>query len=76
MYKRQIAHTVDHVGPRPRLSDLSTRSLIDALGRDKKVKDGRVVFVLPAAIGRVVIRDDVTRPEIRRALKTMAAREG
>jgi 3-dehydroquinate synthase len=71
-----IAHTVDHVGPRPRLSDLSTRSLIDALGRDKKVKDGRVVFVLPAAIGRVVIRDDVTRPEIRRALKTMAAREG
>jgi 3-dehydroquinate synthase len=71
-----LADTVDHVGPRPRVSDLPTPKLIDALGRDKKVKDGRVVFVLPAAIGRVVIRDDVTRPEIRRALKAMAAREG
>jgi len=71
-----IADAVDRVGPRPRLSDLPTPGLIDALGRDKKVKAGRVVFVLPTAVGRVVIRDDVTRPEIRRALRTMAAREG
>jgi 3-dehydroquinate synthase len=71
-----IAEAVDRVGPRPPVSDLPAPELIDALGRDKKVKAGRIVFVLPTAIGRVAIRDDVTRPEIRRALKTMAAREG
>jgi 3-dehydroquinate synthase len=71
-----VADAVDRVGPRPPMSDLSPTALIEALGRDKKVKAGRVVFVLPTAVGKVVIRDDVTRPEIRRALKTMAAREG
>jgi len=50
--------------------------VLEALGRDKKVKAGRVVFVLPASVGRVVIRDDVTRTEIRQALKTMARSEG
>ncbi len=70
-----IADAVDRVGPRPPVSDLPAAALIEALGRDKKVKAGRVVFVLPTAVGRVAIRDDVTRAEVRRALKTMAARE-
>jgi 3-dehydroquinate synthetase len=57
------------------VSDLPAADLVEALGRDKKVKAGRLVLVLPTAIGRVVVRDDVTRPEIRKALKTMATRE-
>jgi 3-dehydroquinate synthase len=70
-----IAAAVDHVGPRPRLSDLSTPALLDAVYKDKKVKDGRVVFVLPTAIGRVSIRSDVDDKEIRQALRVMASRE-
>jgi 3-dehydroquinate synthase len=70
-----IADAVDHVGPRPPVSDLPVPELVDALGRDKKVKAGRVVFVLPTAIGRVTIRDDVTPPQVRSALAMMAARE-
>lgn len=70
-----VTGAVDHVGPRPPVSDLPVPALLDALGRDKKVKAGRVVFVLPTAVGRVAIRDDVTRSEIRKALRTMAARE-
>jgi 3-dehydroquinate synthase len=70
-----IATAVDHLGPRPRLSDLSTPALLDAVYKDKKVKDGRVVFVLPTAIGRVSIRSDVDDKEIRQALRLMAARE-
>ena len=71
----RIAEAVDRLGPRPPLSDLQVAEILDALGRDKKVKAGRVVFVLPTAIGRVVIRDDVTRREIRKALREMASRE-
>jgi 3-dehydroquinate synthase len=70
-----IAAAVDHIGPRPAVSDLPVAELIEGLARDKKVKAGRVVFVLPTAVGRVTIRDDVTRPEIRKALKAMASRE-
>jgi hypothetical protein len=34
-----------------------------------------VPFILPAAVGRVTIRGDVERSEIRRALKVMAGHE-
>jgi 3-dehydroquinate synthase len=70
-----IAGAVDRIGPRPPMSDLSVPGLLDALGRDKKVRAGRVVFVLPIGIGRVRVRDDVSRAEVREALKAMAARE-
>jgi 3-dehydroquinate synthase len=71
----RIADAVDRLGPRPPVSDLPVSEMLDALGRDKKVKAGRLVFVLPTAIGRVTIRDDVTHREIRGALKEMASRE-
>jgi 3-dehydroquinate synthase len=70
-----IADAVDHIGPRPPMSDVSVPGLLDALRRDKKVRAGRVVFVLPTAIGRVKVRDDVSPAEIRRALRVMAAHE-
>jgi 3-dehydroquinate synthase len=70
-----IAAAVDHVGPRPRVSDLPFPQVLDALARDKKARAGRVPFVLPTAVGRVEIHDDVTRAEVLRALRVMAGRE-
>jgi 3-dehydroquinate synthase len=70
-----IASAVDHVGPRPGVSDLDPRRMLEAIAHDKKARAGRVPFVLPTAIGRVVVRDDVTRAEITRALRVMAGRE-
>jgi 3-dehydroquinate synthase len=70
-----IASAVDHVGPRPRVSDLAPARILEAVSHDKKARAGRVPFVLPTAIGRVVVQDDVTRAEITRALRVMAGRE-
>ncbi len=70
-----IAAAVDRIGPRPRLSDLAPQLLLAALARDKKARRGRVPFVLPTALGRVSILDDVRRDEIRRALRVMGRRE-
>jgi 3-dehydroquinate synthase len=70
-----IAAAVDRVGPRPRVSDLRADRILAAASRDKKVRGGSVAFVLPAAVGRVVLRSDVTASEMRRALRMMAARE-
>jgi len=70
-----IANAVDHLGTRPRVSDLPADELLLAVSRDKKAEAGRVPFILPTAVGRVTIRPDVTKAEIRRALKVMAGRE-
>jgi 3-dehydroquinate synthase len=70
-----IASAVDHVGPRPAISDLRTPGILEALARDKKSKAGRVPFILPSAIGRVEVHDDVSRAEIVAALREMAVRE-
>lgn len=40
---------------------------------DKKVKGGKVRFVLPTGIGRVVMRDDVTTKNVTDAMKFVAA---
>jgi 3-dehydroquinate synthase len=57
------------------MSDLAPGRILEAISHDKKARAGRVPFILPTAIGRVVIQDDVTRAEIRQALRAMAARE-
>jgi 3-dehydroquinate synthase len=70
-----IADAVDHLGPRPRLSDLRPGPVLEAISHDKKARAGRVPFVLPTAVGRVVVEDDVASAEIRAALAAMAKRE-
>jgi 3-dehydroquinate synthase len=70
-----VAGAVDHVGPRPRVSDIPSPAILEAVGRDKKVRNGRLTFVLPLAIGRVAVHDDVDRREVREALKVMMSRE-
>ena len=46
-------------------------SVLHTLQGDKKVKDGRLRFVLPTAIGHVEIRDDINRDEILRCLEQL-----
>jgi 3-dehydroquinate synthase len=70
-----IASAVDHLGARPRVSDLPPARILAALRQDKKARDGKLTFVLPTSIGEVVIQPDVRPAEIRRALKVMASRE-
>jgi 3-dehydroquinate synthase len=70
-----IVGAVDHLGPRPRMSDLSPERILASLRHDKKARQGRVPFVLPTRVGEVVVRSDVEPPEIRLALKAMAQRE-
>ena len=47
--------------------------VLQCLQGDKKVRDGRVRFVLPTGLGSVVIRDDVDAATIETALAAMAS---
>ena len=48
-------------------------AVLSCLQGDKKVRDGRVRFVLPTAIGHVVIRDDVSAGTITTAMAELSA---
>ncbi len=47
--------------------------VLDRITYDKKMKGGKVRFVLPAGIGRVVIRDDVSNRNITDAMKFVSS---
>ncbi|MBD2252269.1 3-dehydroquinate synthase [Nostoc parmelioides] len=50
---------------------LDIEGIIEALQLDKKVKDGKVRFVLPTQIGVVTVTDEVTSDHIRQVLQKM-----
>jgi 3-dehydroquinate synthase len=53
--------------------DLNVRDMINAMEIDKKVKAGKLRFILPEAIGRVRIEEDVDREVIMEALTARKA---
>jgi 3-dehydroquinate synthase len=52
--------------------ELQPDAVLDCLQGDKKVRDGKVRFVLPTGLGSVVIRDDISADTIRSVLQTLA----
>jgi len=65
-------HLVAAAGLPQRWPDLDLEAVLTCLQGDKKVRDGRVRFVLPTAIGSVVIRDDISAAVIGAALERLA----
>ena len=50
---------------------LPTKDVVDAMIFDKKVRGGKVRFILPDRIGHVVIRDDVPPDRVTRAVESL-----
>ena len=63
---------VEAAGLPIRWPELDPEAVLDCLQADKKVRDGRVRFVLPTAIGTVMLRDDVEPDQILQALANLA----
>lgn len=71
--RAEIVAGVDSLGRRPPVADLGEDAILAALARDKKARAGQVPFVLPTAIGSVVVEPSVTQDEIRDALRRLRA---
>ena len=69
-----LASLITHMGPLPPVADLPASQASDAMRRDKKVVAGKLHFVLPVAIGRVEIVNDVSQRELVRAMKAIGMR--
>ena len=72
--RRRIVALIEKAALPVRGLRLETKAVVDAMIFDKKVKAGRVRFVLPDRIGHVVIRDDVPPEIVTRAVESL--REG
>jgi 3-dehydroquinate synthase len=57
--RARIENVVRSIGRLPNLTGLQARKVFNAIQHDKKVRDGKIHFVLPRAIGRVEIAADV-----------------
>jgi 3-dehydroquinate synthase len=70
-----IAGLVAQLGPLPPIGDLSAAAQLDYMRRDKKVREGRLHFVLPGAIGEAVVATDVSEDELVEALRNLGLAE-
>src|SRR5688572_4470800 len=69
--KRRIVSVIEKAGLPARGLALDVDEVVDAMSFDKKVKSGKLRFVLPDRIGHVVIRDDVPLEFVRRAVESI-----
>lgn len=71
--REAIDDAIKRVGQLPDANTLALDGIISAMHYDKKAEAGRISFVLPVEIGRVVINSDVPSRVIRSALKDALA---
>ena len=64
----RISSTICRYGPLPRVSDLSVERLVARFNSDKKTMQGKVHFVLPVAIGQVVVKTGIDPRLIAQAM--------
>jgi 3-dehydroquinate synthase len=65
---------LDKLGLPTEVEGLPASRIIDALAIDKKVIGGKVNFVLPEKLGKVVIKDDVSLTLVKNVLVDMGAK--
>jgi 3-dehydroquinate synthase len=63
-----ISALIRSYGPLPGAGDISPVRLIERLGGDKKTIHGKVHFVLPSAIGQVVIKSGLDEQLIQQSI--------
>ena len=70
----EIESLITQLGPLPPVADISTKDVIAAIGRDKKVVNGTLHFIAAPARGKTVELTDVNEKEIKAALKKIGLR--
>jgi 3-dehydroquinate synthase len=68
-----LADVIAKMGPLPAVTDVPVPELLEAVGHDKKVIEGRLHYVLPRALGTCEVVTDVTKEELATALAAIGA---
>jgi len=70
----RVKDLLDKIGLPTELSKMPSTKIIDALIVDKKVRAGKVQFVLPEKLGKVVIKNNVPVWLMKQVLKELGAK--
>ena len=70
----EIEALISQLGPLPSVADISSKEVVAAIGRDKKVVAGTLHFIAASDRGKTVELTDVTEKEIKAALKKIGLR--
>ena len=70
----RLSALLEKLGLPTEIAGLPAKNIIGALAIDKKVIGGRVNFVLPEKLGKVVIKDDVSLTLVKSVLNDMGAK--
>ena len=68
---QRVESVIRSIGSLPAISGLKLRLIMEAIQHDKKVRDGRIHFVLPLEIGRVQITNAVSLELVRDTVKDL-----
>jgi 3-dehydroquinate synthase len=69
--EKRAAALIAQLGPLPPVGDLSTREILSAISRDKKIVAGTLHFIAATGIGATTTLTDVNEKQIRAALKAI-----
>jgi 3-dehydroquinate synthase len=69
--RRRVLAVIQKAGLPTKATELPIDGIIDGMSFDKKVRSGKVRYVLPDRIGHVVIRDDVPADVVRAAVESL-----
>ncbi len=70
----EVETLIAHLGPLPSVADLSSKEVVEAIGRDKKIVAGTLHFIAAAERGKTIELKDVTEKEIRAAVRKIGLR--
>ena len=70
----EVQALVTNLGPLPSVADISSKTALAAIGRDKKVVAGTLHFVAATGRGQTTTLTDVTEKELKAAMKTIGLR--
>lgn len=70
----RIVELLEKLGLPTAIEGLPAKKILKALSIDKKVRKGKVQFVLPERLGKVVIKNNIPLKDIRQILKEMGCR--
>ena len=67
----EIQLLITRLGPLPSVSDISSKTVLAAIGRDKKVIAGKLHFVIATSRGQTTTLSDVSEKDIKTALRRL-----
>jgi len=68
---RRIKNTIKNIGLPDKLKNVSLKNILSAQSRDKKFIHGKNRFVLPAGIGRVIVKEGIPVRLVKEAIENL-----